>query len=206
PVLVDGAQAFGAIPVDLGELGCDFYACSGHKYIMGPQGTGALYVRRDMQEWLKPSWVGSHSEAEFDGCGYLRFKDSAARYEFGTRDLAAQAGFNKALEIWQHIGWDKVFARLSSYTDYVKESLRRVPGLELITPRLFDASSGIVTFRVEGLVASSLCASLMERERVLVSGLHGDDRLVRVSTHVFNTEEECDRLVAGLTRVIEHGY
>jgi selenocysteine lyase/cysteine desulfurase len=205
PVLLDGAQAFGAIPVDVQTLGCDFYACSGHKYIMAPQGTGAFYIRRDRLDWLKPSWVGTHSEVEMDELGCLRFKDSARRFEFGTRHLAGHAGFNKALEIWQAIGWQEVFRSLASYTDYVKESLSAVPGLVLATPRPFQASSGIVTFSISGLSSTSVCASLMERERVLVSPL-GDERLVRVSTHVFNTEEECDRLVAGLLRIIEHGY
>jgi L-cysteine/cystine lyase len=97
PVLLDGAQAFGAIPTDVRELGCDFYVCSGHKYIMAPHGTGVFYVRQDRLDWLKPSWLGSHSQDEYD------------------------------------------------------ES-------------------------------------------------------VRVPTHVFNTEEECDRLVAGLRRIVRTGY
>ena len=60
PILFDGAQSFGSIPIDVKALNCDFYCLSGHKYIMAPQGTGAFYVREDRIEWLKGSWLGAH--------------------------------------------------------------------------------------------------------------------------------------------------
>jgi selenocysteine lyase/cysteine desulfurase len=173
---------------------------------MAPQGTGAFYVRRDMVEWLQPSWIGSHSEEEMDQYGYLCLKNSARRFEFGTRNLADQAGFKKALEIWDEIGWPQVYERIAAYTDYVKASLSKVPDLVVETPLPYEESSGIVTFRIPGLAAEPLCKSLMEQERVLVGGAGHDDESVRVSTHVFNTEEECDRLVSGLKRVVETGY
>jgi L-cysteine/cystine lyase len=206
PVLLDGAQAFGAIPVDVRELNCDFYTCSGHKYIMGPQATGIFFVRRDMLEWLKPSWIGSHSQEEMDNDGGLVLKKSARRFEFGTRNIADLAGLNKALQIWEEIGWEKVYRRIAEYTDYMKRRLLEVPALELFTPVPYARSSGIVTYRIPGVSASPQCRSLMEHERILVAPAGPDDESIRVSTHVFNTEEECDRLVAGLMRIVEKGY
>jgi len=202
PVLLDGAQAFGAIPVDVKELNCDFYACSGHKYIMAPQGTGAFYVRRDMVEWLKPSWIGSHSQEDMDFEGHMTLKDSALRFEFGTRNLCDQTGFRKALEMWEEIGWSKVFARIAEGTDYMKEQLLTVPGLQVVTPRPYEQSAGIVTFRIPGQPSAKLCPDLMEHYKILVGGLELDPYMVRVSTHVFNTEAECDTLVSGLKRII----
>jgi len=204
PVLFDGAQSFGSIPVNVRELGCDFYTCSGHKYIMGPQGTGAFYVRRDMLEWLKPSWIGSHSQESFGPAGEFELKASARRFEFGTRNLADQAGFGKALEIWESIGWDNVYARIAAYTDFLKALLlAEVPGLWLETPLPYSFSSGIVTFGLPGFESGAVCASLMQKERVLVAP--ADERAVRISTHVFNTEEEAGRLVAGLKRILKSG-
>ena len=206
PVLLDGAQAYGAIPVDVRELGCDFYTCSGHKYIMAPQGTGAFFVRSDMLEWLKPSWIGAHSAEEMDQSGSFRLLDSARRFEFATRNTADQAGFKKALEMWDEIGWPKVFERIATYTDLMKASLSTVPGLIVETPMSYEDSSGIVSFRITGLPAEPLCKSLMERERVLAGGASPDGELVRISTHVFNTEDDCDRLVSGLQRILRSGY
>jgi selenocysteine lyase/cysteine desulfurase len=172
---------------------------------MGPQGTGAFYVRRDRIEWLKPRWICSHSQESFDCWGNFTLKDSARRFEFGTRNRADYAGFKKALEIWSEIGWDKVYARIEAYTDMLKARLlAEVPGLQLETPLPYARSSGIVTFSLPGVEPNRLSASLMEHERVLLGP--ANDTMVRVSTHVFNTEEEASRLIAGLRRILTNGF
>ncbi len=201
PVLLDGAQALGSIPVDVRDLDCDFYAFSGHKYIMAPQGTGGLYVRRDRVDWLKPSWIGSHSEREFDMQGNYELWDEAKRFEFGTRNLADQTGLTKALEMWESIGWNKIFNYIREYSDRLKAALAAVPGMVLSTPREFEKSSGIVTFEIPGQEAASISSGLLEVEKILVSPVDYTSERIRVSTHVFNTEEETDRLVAGLKRI-----
>ena len=89
PVLLDGAQAYGAVPVDMRALDCDFYAFSGHKYIMAPQGTGGIFVRQDMIPWVQPSWSGSHSQKDFDMVGDPTLLDEAKHFEFETRNLSA---------------------------------------------------------------------------------------------------------------------
>ena len=103
PVLFDGAQSFGAIPIDVRALDCDFYSFCGHKYTMAPQGTGGLFIRRDRIDWLKPSWIGSHSQKSFDQEGHMDLHDEARRFEFATRSVPDQAGFGKALEIWDRV-------------------------------------------------------------------------------------------------------
>jgi selenocysteine lyase/cysteine desulfurase len=83
----------------------------------------------------------------------------------------------------------------------MKRQLAEFPGLEIITPRSYEHSAGIVTFRIPGVSSSTICSSLWEQERVLVAPLAGDDEMVRVSTHAFNTAEECERLALGLERI-----
>jgi L-cysteine/cystine lyase len=205
PVLFDGAQSFGAVPVDVKALNCDFYTFSGHKYIMAPKGTGGLYVRRDRIEWLKPSWIGSHSQKEMDLNGNMTLHDSAKRFEFGTRNLADQAGFGKALEIWESIGWQKVFGQIENYTDRMKGALQSIPGLVLETPVPYAESSGIVTFSLAPFTSAELSAKLLENERTVVSTLEANSQSIRVSTHVFNTDEEIECLVNGLRRIQQGG-
>jgi L-cysteine/cystine lyase len=202
PVLLDGAQAFGAIPVDVKALDCDFYVLSGHKYIMGPQGTGAFYVRQDRLEWLKPSWIGSHSQRDMDMVGAMTLHDAAKRFEFGTRNMAIQAGFGKALEIWESVGWDRVYGAIEAYTDTMKEALQTIPGVVLETPLPYEESSGIVTARSPGSHDGGLASRLWEEERILVSSIGVDGKSIRVSTHVFNTDEDCSRLVSALQRIL----
>lgn len=201
PVLLDGAQSFGAVPVDVRELNCDFYTFSGHKYIMAPQGTGGFYVRPDRINWLKPSWIGSHSQKEFDLVGGLELLDEARRFEFGTRNLADQVAFGKALDIWEEIGWENVFSYIAGYTDRVKAALLEIPGLVLETPLRYDKSSGIVTFSLPSHRSWEIHAHL-ERLGVLVSPLEKDTTMIRVSTHVFNNEEDLARLVDGIQQLI----
>ena len=203
PVLLDGAQAFGSIPVDVKAIDCDFYAFSGHKYIMAPQGTGGLYVRGDRIKWLKPSWIGSHSERKFDLEGNYELLDEAKRFEFGTRNLADQAGFTKALKMWESIGWQRVYDYIRRYTDRLKSALEAVPNMILSTPREFEKSSGIVTFEIPGLKAADITSSLLDEEKILVSPVDYTSERIRVSTHVFNTEEETDRLIGGLKRLCQ---
>ena len=206
PVLWDGAQSYGAIPVDVKALGCDFYTFSGHKYIMAPQGTGGCYIRRDRIEWVKPSWIGSHSQKDFDLVGGLTLLDEAKRFEFGTRNLADQGGFGKALDLWQEIGWGNVFAAIAAYTDRMKAALIAIPGVILETPLPYAKSAGIVTISVPGFTSVGLYASLLDHERILVSPLEHDTSMIRISTHVFNTDEEIDRLVNGIRRIQNSGY
>ena len=201
PVLFDGAQSFGAIPIDLRELECDFYTFSGHKYIMAPQGTGGCYIRRDRIDWLKPSWIGSHSQLDLDDVGGLTLLPTAARFEFGTRDLADQAGVGKALDIWREVGWSTVFAWLADYTGRLKAALLEEPGVVLETPVPYAQSSGIVTFSIPGHPSLDIAESLLE-DRVVVSSLEHDTSMIRVSTHVFNTDEDLDRLLAGVRRIV----
>jgi selenocysteine lyase/cysteine desulfurase len=201
PVLVDGAQAVGAIPVDVRALDCDFYVFGGHKYVMAPQGTGAFYVRHDRIEWLRPSWIGSRSQQTMDAEGRMTLLDSAARFEFGTRNWSDHAGFGKALEIWESIGWRVVFEHIAAYTDRLKQALLEVPGVVLHTPLPYEQSSGIVTFHIGNADSLALYRTLLDRCRILLSPVDALEFGVpglRVAAHVFNTHGEIQRLVTAL--------
>lgn len=206
PIIFDGAQSFGVIPVDVKELDCDFYTFSGHKYIMAPQGTGGFYARKDRIDWVKLSWIGSHSEKTLDDFGNMTLQEGAKRFEFGTRNLVDQGGFGKALDIWETVGWGNVFAQVEAYTDKMKAALLTVPDLILDTPIPYEKSSSIVTFQIPGLEAYALYESLQKYEKVLVAPAQLNDYSIRVATHVFNRDEEIDRLVSGLLRIKKSGF
>ena len=206
PVLYDGAQSFGAIPIDVRKLECDFYSFCGHKYAMAPQGTGGLYIRKDRIDWLKPSWIGSHSQKTFDEDGNMDLLDEAKRFEFATRSVPDQAGFGKALDIWHGLGWNAIFNEIAAYTTQMKDRLQEIPGLVLETPDSYDDSSGIVTFNIPGFDSVAMAESLQKQEIVLVSPLDEyAPESTRVSTHVFNTEDDMNRLISGISRIQREG-
>ena len=203
PVLIDGAQAFGSIPVDVKEIGCDFYTVNGHKYCMAPTGTGACYVAREKLESVLPSWVGCHGEIPGTDASEELFEllPSARRFEFGSRNISDHAGWRKALEIWRdEVGWENLFAGIADLTGYVKASLQALDGVKVSTPLPYEESSTIVAFSVDGLHGEEIASWCQDRNILVAAHLK---RAVRISAHVYNTKEEVDQLVDAV-RELQH--
>ena len=203
PVLLDGAQSFGAVPVDVRALDCDFYTVGGHKYIMAPQGTGAFYIRRDRLEFLRPSFIGSRSQSWMDDAGRMTLHDSARRFEYGTRNTADVAGFGRALDIWESFGWPNVYAQIATVTSRLKERLAAIPGVTVDTPWPYEESSAIVTFRLAAVEATALTDWLWREERILASPVEGDGpdgRAIRITGHAITLDAEADRLADAVDR------
>eukprot|EP01051_Picozoa_sp_SAG22_P010000 SAG22_NODE_873_length_6721_cov_19.182395_1_plen_454_part_00 len=209
-VFVDGAQAFGVVPVDVRALGADFYAINGHKYSMGPSGTGALFVARERLESVLPSFFGCHGEADMMESGWGDVEDagmrytplpSARRFEFGTRNVADQIGWRTALELWEGVGWEAVFGAVEELTDYLKSALQdrlQPERLALCTPRRYAQSASIVGFGLTGLSGDEIERALAS-QGVLVGAV--TEGAVRLALHVYNTTAEVDLLVETLVEL-----
>ena len=198
--VIDGAQAVGQIPVDLHGLGCDFYVASGHKWLLGPKGTGVLYVRDEWLDRWRPSYVGAYSDTGFDlaSGGFERLRPASAS-EYGTRSTPLVTGLMAALDFLSTMGLDAVFARGSQLAGRLRAGITGLAGVEILTP--VDGGAAILTFRLpaSGGNAWEWCDRL-RREHGLRLRPVGEAGLnaVRASTHVFNSEEEVDRLVMAL--------
>src|SRR5690606_38293641 len=111
-VVIDGAQSAGHLPVDVEEIGCDFYALPGQKWLLGPEGTGGLYVRPSALERLAPSRVGWASVAsESPGGSEVALHGNARRYETGTVHAPAFAALATSVGMLESIGWERIAAR-----------------------------------------------------------------------------------------------
>jgi selenocysteine lyase/cysteine desulfurase len=140
--------------------------------------------------------------------GGMTLKASARRFEYGTRNSADVAGLGAALEIWENIGWPEVFRGIEAYTDRLKSALSELPGLVLQTPLPYAQSSGIVTFHLPGFEAAAIYQSLLRHERVVLSptsAVEFGEPGIRVSAHVFNNDDDADRLLSGLRRILANG-
>ena len=189
-LVVDGAQAPGQMGVSLRELGVDTYATSGHKWLCAPRGTGLLYVRRAVQDEVRPLMAGT---------GAYRTRD-ARRYEaVGTRHLPALVGLGAALDLYRALGPGRVETRVRYLASRLRQSLREQPGVRLLTPTGMDLSCGITTFRTHDMDACAMAVWLRRDHGIQVKPITTDRwQGLRVSTHYFNTPEELDRVVTAL--------
>ncbi|GIV62435.1 MAG: hypothetical protein KatS3mg044_1301 [Rhodothermaceae bacterium] len=199
---IDGAQAAGMIPVDLHAIGCDSFATSGHKWMGGPHGTGVLYVRRDRLDAVRPTETGAYGD---DGDVHLPdrfgYHASARRYEVGTRDAASVVGLGAAVRFLETIGMARVAERARTLARYLQDRLRALPGVTILTPASDDLAAAMTTIRVEGVPYRDLYRYLLQEHglRCRIVSERGLDAL-RISTHIFNQEDECERVAEAVRR------
>jgi cysteine desulfurase / selenocysteine lyase len=203
--VVDGAQAVPQLPVDLSELGVDFYAWTGHK-ALGPT-IGMLHGRRELLEEMPPFLGGGHMisrvERERSTWNELPFKCEA-----GTSAATEAVGLGAAVDYLGAIGMENVRAHERDLTAYALERLPEVEGISLFGPSDLDHRGGVVAFAIEGIHPHDI-AELCDREAVCVRAGHhcaqplmrclGVGATARASFNVYNAREEVDRLVEALT-------
>lgn len=196
PVLIDGAQSAGAIPLDMHALNVDFYAIPMQKWLCGPDGTGALYGRRDAHSYVKPTYVGPWSMKHEEGVDW-ELLDTAQRFETGGgRQTAALAGQVAALNWLESVvGHQWMYDRIAALSAYAFHALSEIPGLSMLTPR--PGESGLVAFRLEGKDDAEVVKALNEQHNILIRNIPSTHAL-RISTGFYNTEEEIDTVVRAL--------
>lgn len=201
-VLVDGAQSAGAIPVDVTAVGADAYAIPAQKWLLGPEGMGALWVAPAVMERIRPSVAGYFA---FDAPGVrppFRLFPDARRYEAGTRHQPSVLGFARSCGwLAMHVGLEFVYRRGAALAARLADALAATPGVELITPR--DHLATLVTFRIEGWPAQDALDELGRRTFAIARVIPETDWL-RCSVGFFNTEAELDRVVATVEELARH--
>jgi selenocysteine lyase/cysteine desulfurase len=200
--LVDGAQSVGQIPVDVRSIDCDFMTGNGHKWLCGPKGTGFLYVADRALERTTPAFVGDGSieprfrRDEFSGTSpgrTWRFAQSAARFEFGTRNWHSFGALADAIGEWDEIGWSELEQHCASLTACVRREVRRRQRLTLHSPDDWTRSSGLVTFGVRGWDGERLSDRLWHDFQVIQRRVQVPNG-IRVSIAPFTTSDDVDRL------------
>lgn len=185
PLLLDAAQALGAIPVDVHALGCDFYAASGQKWLCGPEGSGCLFVREDCLDELLVPWPGYGSVANAQNALQFEPAEGVKRLDHGFPPGLRSACALASLEVLGEAGWEWIHERAASLAERLAERLRAL-GLE-VGPR---GRSTLVSWGVEDPQAE--VERLAER-RFVVRSIPGSG-LVRASVGAWSSEEELDEL------------
>jgi L-cysteine/cystine lyase len=188
PVLLDAAQAIGAIPTDVHRLGCDFYACSGQKWLCGPEGSGCLYVRPEHLEELHIPWPSYASLANAKQPLDLEPAPGAARFDLGFPSALRSSWVLAALEVFSEAGWDWVYERAATLAAGLAEALRE-RGVEVL-PR---GRSTLVSFTLAGRDAEQEVERLAAHG-IVVRSIPARAGAIRASVGAWSHEEELERL------------
>jgi L-cysteine/cystine lyase len=220
-ILVDAAQSVGLLPLNLGELGIDFYAFTGHKWWCGPEGVGGLYIHPDTIEDLDPTFIGWRS-LDYSKPG-LPIINDARRYEVATSAYPLYAGLRAAIELHQEWGSSLTLGlpslrdaiaranaplprtaidratKIISLASYLWEQLQQLPRIKCLNQTA--PQSGLVSFQVESGNHGKLVQALEDQHFYLRTIVDPD--CIRACTHYFTTTAEIDKLIQCLSKLIK---
>ena len=188
--LVDGAQAVGQFPIDLIDLGCDAYSASLHKWLLGPAGTGFLYVREGARNRIKTAFAPDATP------------DAPAFDPPGTADFPLRAALMTMLDFVNAIGLERIEERCRYLSNHLKSQLSELAPVTILSGPLETSCPGSTIFEFSGLDAIAAVPMMEQQGRVHIDEHQRDGHnAIRVSTHFYNTRLEIDRLVDALRSV-----
>lgn len=196
---VDGAQTAGMLPFSLHEIGCDAYATSGHKWLLGPKETGLLYVRREMLDTIAARFVGAYSGGDFDlAKGTVSFNPAAQRYEYGTVSIPLRVGLGAAIAFIRTIGIERVWKRDRMLADSLVAGIAGIPAIEILSPSRPEMRTSMVTIQHRSISHEKLQAHLDTYNLRTRSVTEGGLAALRLSFHIYNTPGEVSRVLEAL--------
>ena len=201
-VLVDGAQAAGAIPVNVRDLDVDMYAVPAQKWLLGPEGLGALWVRRELLESARSTFASYFTFATVDSRGNRSLTEDARRFQAVGFHRPSIVGMARAIGwLTMFVGLEFVFRRGAEMARLAADRLAEIHGVELLTPR--DRMAGLVSFRIRGWEIQAAMDELQARTFCIMRTLPLVNAL-RISVGFWATEDEIDRFVDGVRLLAEH--
>lgn len=206
-VFYDGAHAAGSIALDLKKIGCDFYASCGHKWLLGPSGTGFLYVREEMFDIVQTEFIGAYSDTGWEISeerqtlsGYV---PDAHRYDYGTQSAALSNGLKAAVAFMNDIGMPLVESYSRGMATLLRNNLANLDGdLEILTPEEEISRSTMVTFRLPDMHYRDFGELASENKFRIRLVPESKLNAIRISTHIYNNKDEIDRFTSLVAKVI----
>jgi len=201
-VLVDGAQAAGAIPVGVRELGVDMYAVPAQKWLLGPEGLGALWVRRELLDTLESTFASFFTFATSDSRGNRTLASDARRFQVTNYHRPSILGMARALGwLTMYVGLDFVYRRGGEMAHFAADTLAGIDGVELLTPR--DRMAGLISFRIAGWEPQAALDELEARTFAIARTLPPVNAL-RISIGFWTTEDELEQFMDGVRLLAAH--
>jgi cysteine desulfurase/selenocysteine lyase len=205
-VLIDGAQSIPHIPIDVVDIGCDFFAASGHK-MLGPTGIGFLYGRKELLEEMEPFLYGGDM-IEKVTMEESTWNELPWKFEAGTPNIAGGIALGAAVDYINAVGIDNIYRHEAELMEYAAERFSEIPWIKTYGPATGERV-GVISFNVEGVHPHDLAGTLDEEGIAVRSGHHcaqplmhklGMDYAARVSFYLYNTKEEIDLAIRALEK------
>jgi L-cysteine/cystine lyase len=204
-VLIDGAQTAGHEPLDLHASGVDAYAIPMHKWLCGPGGLGALYIRRDRIADIEPAAVSRHAAATFDFTGgFSEAKHSIEKFELTTVSGVLLAGGIAAIEQYLESGPQALWDRVRGLNAAAEARIGSIPGVSVASPTSGAMRTGLFAFRAEGLEPGVLAAHLWLEGRVVCRQV-AETNSVRLSLHGYNNEDDIEVVARAVEKALSEG-
>lgn len=204
PVLVDGSQGAVHMPVDVQDLGCDFYAVTGHK-LYGPSGSGAIYIRPERMAEMRP-FIGGGDMIKEVSKDQVIYNDPPMKFEAGTPGIVQTIGFGVALDYMMNVGMAEIAAHEADLRDYAAERFKGLNWLNIQGHA--PGKAAIFSLTLEGAAHAHDISTILDKKGVAVRAGHhcagplmdhlGVTATCRASFGMYNTREEVDRLVEAL--------
>ncbi len=193
-IMLDGAQTGGHLELDVAAGGFDFYSIPGQKWLLGYEGVGALYIRRDLIERVHPAHSGGRAVVQPVDYDHVQLNSADMdKFHGGSSSVPLQAAFVEAVSFIEEVGVPNIEERNRQLAAQLKEQLADIPGLHIYSPTETDLSSGLVSFALAGWEPTAAVARLWDEHRIVVRQVEYPPG-IRASLHFFNTEDEVDRL------------
>jgi len=194
--VVDGAQSLGHLAVDVQAMGCDAFFASPHKWMLGPVGTGLLYVRPERQRELWATLASSAWDDEADPMYRLM--------QYGTGNVSLLIGLGVALEFHNQVGSMRIQQRDFALATRLRAGLALIPGTTIVSPTHADLTCGTTVYGLKGKTGGQIQDYLWDRGQVRVRSM-GDTVGVRHACHIYNSPAEVDRALGLLDELAAQG-
>ncbi|MGD0625026.1 MAG: aminotransferase class V-fold PLP-dependent enzyme [Thermodesulfobacteriota bacterium] len=192
-VCADGAHCVGMLNLNMHDLGVDFYANSGYKWLGAPTGTGIFYVKKELQKELWPNIV--EAEWENPAVGALKFS-----YVGRIADPLPIA-LGEAIHFQMKIGKPRIERRIKTLAAYLKEEAGKIPNVQVLTPLDPELSGGLTVLGLEGMKNDQFVNYMLEKYNLVIARTFNEKNAIRVSTHIFISFKQIDTLLEGLRAV-----
>ena len=200
-LLLDGAQTAGHIKLDMKDIDCEFYSIPGQKWLLGPEATGALYIRHDMLEKVSPTQVaGKAVIPDHNPYQIETISDSMDKFQVTSTNVALHAGLLEATRFIEEIGLENIEKRNLDLANSLQQGLSGINGVQILSPMTRENSSGLVSFNIEGWVPEEAVAKFWENHQIVCRQV-AFPKCIRASMHFFNTEEEVDLMLNAVSEL-----
>lgn len=200
-VLADGVQSMGTVPIDVRATGVDAYAVARHKFMCGPDGAGALFVRKEILSDIAPTFSGVCSDVDNGYSGALRIKPTAERFEVSTRAFEPYVGGTAAIRWFEEeVGPEAAYARIGNLRVRLWDALQELPRIHVLSSR--DPRGALTTFHVDGLDPDVIVTALRESRIYARTIPFTTPRSVRISLGFWNRESDVEGIRDALGAII----